>query len=92
MPRSVRDVMAGLERKGFVRRNSKDSYFHLWVAGKKTPIYTKMSHGEREIHDGLLAAMARQVRLSTHQFGQLIDCPLTVEQYIRQLREGGQIG
>lgn len=91
MPRTAKDVSSALERKGFERRESKDAYFHLWVDGKKTPIFTKMSQGEREIHDGLLGAMARQVRLRKAQFDDLIECPLSKEDYVGILREEGHI-
>jgi hypothetical protein len=91
MPRSAREISSALERKGFERRESKDAYFHLWVDGKKTPIYTKMSQGEREIHDGLLGAMARQLRLRKAQFDDLVECPLSKEDYVGILREEGHI-
>src|SRR5205823_4623038 len=54
----------------------------LWVDGKKTRIYTKVSHGEKEIPDNLLGAMARQLNLNKKQFLELVDCPLTREIYV----------
>jgi predicted RNA binding protein YcfA (HicA-like mRNA interferase family) len=91
MPRKVRDVQAGLLKKGFVRKDSKDAHFHLWVNGKKTPVYTMVSQGEKEIHDGLLATMARQVKLSGREFADLLECPLSAETYESMLRERGHI-
>lgn len=91
MPRKVRDVEAALIKKGFQRRESKDAYFHFWVDGKKTSLWTKISQGEKEIHDGLVAMMARQVRLKTRQFGELIDCPLSQTEYEGILRDAGHI-
>ena len=91
MPRRAKDIEAGLSRKGFQRRESKDAYFHLWIDGKKTAIYTKMSQGETEIHDVLVSAMARQLKLTTRQFGDLIECPLKLDEYTRILRDGGHI-
>lgn len=92
MPRNAKKVSAALERKGFERRDAKDAYFHLWADGKKTPIYTKISHGEREIHDGLLGRMALQLKLRRAQFDDLIECPLSREDYVGILREEGHIG
>lgn len=92
MPRSAREISSALESKGFVRRESKDAYYHLWVDGKKTPIFTKMSQGERDVHDGLLAAMARQLRLRRRQLDDLVDCPLSRDEYVQILRETGHIG
>jgi len=91
MPREARDVEAALQKKGFKRREGKDAYYHLYVDGKKTPIFTKISHGEKEIHDGLLGAMSRQMQLSKRQFGDFVDCPLTMEAYILLLRQSGKI-
>jgi len=91
MPRSTREVASGLEGKGFVRRTGDHAFFHLHVGGKKTAIFTKVSHGEKEIHDGLLGAMARQVRLTKRKFLDLVDCPLKEEEYVSLLREGGHI-
>lgn len=66
-------------------------FYHLCVAGMKTKIWTKISHGDREIHDGLLSAMARQLRLTNRQFRDLVECPLTAEEFARLLRERGEI-
>lgn len=92
MPRNAKEISSALEKKGFLRRESKDAYFHLWVDGKKTPIFTKMSQGEREVHDGLLGAMARQLRLRRAQLDDLVECPLSKEEYVQILRAGGYIG
>jgi hypothetical protein len=91
MPRPARGVMAALEQKGFAKRESDHTYFHLWVSGKKTPIFTKVSHGEKEIGDRLLGMMARQIKLSAKQFRDLLDCPLTAEQLIKLLKSAGHI-
>lgn len=92
MPRDAREVMGALQRKGFHLVQRDHAYFQLYVDGKKTPIYTKVSHGEREIHDSLLGAMSRQLRLSKGQFGELVECPLSEAEYVGILREGGHIG
>jgi len=63
MPRSAREVAANLERKGFRADDGDHTFVRLFVDGKNTGIRTKISHGEKEIHDGLLAQMARQTRL-----------------------------
>ena len=91
MPKPARDVMASLEQKGFRKKENDHTFFHLWVGGKKTYIYTKVSHGEREIRDKLLGMMARQLKLSGKQFRELVDCPFTGEQLIQHLRAGGHI-
>jgi predicted RNA binding protein YcfA (HicA-like mRNA interferase family) len=91
MPRKAKDVSANLLRKGFQQRNGGDKYFHLYVEGKKTPVFTLISQGEKEIHDGLLGQMAKQTKLSKKEFLDLVDCPLSLEEYLKRLREGGHI-
>ena len=91
MPRKAITVIENLQRKGFRKRQGGDKYFHLYVDGKKTAVFTFVSHGEREIHDGLLGQMAKQTRLVKKEFLDLIDCPLTEEQYVRLLRERGHL-
>src|SRR5947209_6055145 len=82
MPKPAREVAAALEHKGFRKKENDHTFFHLWVAGKKTAIWTKISHGLKEIGDKLLGMMARQVRLSAKQFRDLVECPFTASQLI----------
>ncbi|GMU22669.1 MAG: hypothetical protein AMXMBFR13_27540 [Phycisphaerae bacterium] len=91
MPRSAREVAANLERKGFIADDGNHTFYRLFVDGKNTGIRTKISHGEKEIHDGLLSQMAKQTRLVRKEFLDLIDCPMTGSQYIELLRERGHL-
>ena len=81
--------MWGLTRKGFRGRENDHTYLHLFVDGRKTVVYTKVSHGEKQIGDKLLAVMARQLNLSKREFLDLIDCPLSHDDYIVLLRAKG---
>ena len=45
----------------------------------------------KEISDGILAQMAKQCRLNKQDFMNLIDCPLSREQYEVRLIEKGEI-
>ena len=90
MPLKVRDVHRALLAKGFResdKKNSDHNYYILFYNGKRTHIYTKISHGEKELHDQLCAAMARQIRLNKRQLHDLVECPLTYELYIKFLME-----
>ncbi|HRP61922.1 MAG TPA: hypothetical protein PK400_01365 [Phycisphaerales bacterium] len=91
MPKPAKDVAFGLQAKGFECREGDHKFFHFLNDGKKTIIFTKISHGEKEIHDGLLATMARQVRLTKKQFNDLVDCPLDLDEYKELLRKSGAI-
>ncbi len=86
MPRKQSDVEKGLTTKGFQRKEGDHNYFHYYsTAGKKTAVFTKTSHGAREIDDNLLGRMARQCKLSRADFDLLIDCPLDQVTYETKL-------
>lgn len=86
MPRKQNDVEKSLLAKGFRAREGDHSYFNYYSrAGRKTAVFTKTSHGAREIDDNLLSRMAKQCKLSNKDFGLLIDCPLDRETYETKL-------
>jgi hypothetical protein len=91
VPKSARDITAGLTKKGFVTRPGDHIFFHLLVDGRKTIVNTKISRGAKEVDDRLLGVMARQVRLNRRQFLDLIDCPLAFDDYVRILRASGAV-
>lgn len=76
--RKCKDIEDALVRKGFQRREGDHEYFvyHRVSDAKKTTVFTKMSHGEREVGDFLLGHMAKQCRVSRGDFLDLVDCPL----------------
>jgi hypothetical protein len=85
MPRKARQVLSGLKAKGF--REDRDGH-HVFltyetVRGRRSEIRTRLSHqsGGGDIGDPLLAAMSRQVGLNRRQLEQLIDCPMSREEY-----------
>ena len=92
MPRKSGDVEKSLAAKGFRAREGDHNYFHYYSkAGKKTAVFTKTSHGAREIDDYLLGRMAKQCKLSRFDFDRLIDCPLDRDSYEAKLITSGAI-
>ncbi len=89
--RKTREIKTALQRKGFVQSNSDHKVFRLHVQGKITAIRTHLSHGSNEYNDNLLALVARQLKLRRSQLDDLIDCPLSAEDYIAQLLKNGDI-
>ena len=70
-----------LRKKGFEVSN-KDHHFYYYVNnGKKTNIFTKISHSSDEIGEGLIKKMATQVRLEKDEFKELVQCTLSGERY-----------
>ena len=88
MPRKQSDVVKSLCITAFKPATGDHNFFHYSSkAGKKTRIFTKTSHGSREIDDSLLGCMARQVKLGRGDFDLLIDCPLDRDTYEKMLIE-----
>ncbi len=92
MARKPTDVEKSLEKKGFQRKEGDHHYFNYYTkAGKKTKVFTKTSHGVKELDDSLLGMMSRQCKLTRQDFDRLIDCPLDRDSYERKLIEVGVV-
>lgn len=79
-----REVESALESKGFERRENDHSFFiYHTISGQKTTVRTKTSHGSggRDIDDSLIGSMAKQCRVNAQKFKDLIECPLSREEY-----------
>ena len=85
MPRKHRDVRAGLTTKGFsVEEGRKHIHFvYEDLEGRTTTARTMLSHGAggEDISDNLLGRMAREVGLKRADFLNLVDCPMSREEF-----------
>ena len=90
-PRKTRDIAKSLENKGFVKANRDHAFYFLYINNKKSRIYTKLSWGIKEYGSNLLSQIARRLRLSNSQLNDLLDCPLSKEDYVKLLLENGDI-
>jgi hypothetical protein len=94
MPLERRTVAAALGKKGFSSSSGDHEFFTYYtVAGKKTSVWTKTSHGtgHKTLADPLVSAMAKNCGLTTPQFKLLVDCPLSRADYEKLLLESGRI-
>ncbi|MEP7219563.1 MAG: type II toxin-antitoxin system HicA family toxin [Bacteroidota bacterium] len=92
MQRNKRDVEASLRKKGFVQDERHHHYFiYQTLDGRKTTVRTRTSHSGKELGVQLLKLMARQCCLDRDQFQQLVDCPLSREQYETLLDDLGEL-
>ena len=90
--RDKRAIEDALNDKGYRPHDNDHKRFIYWTfEGRKTPVHTKTSYSHRDIGGELLGKMGRQCRLSTKDFLDLIDCPLTREVYEKKLLEAGAI-
>lgn len=85
----VRDVLNSLMKKGFVRSEGDHRHLIFYCNGKKTPIRTKVSHGSREVDDSLINLMSVQIRIEKKQFIDMVNCPFTHDDYLRELQSQG---
>jgi hypothetical protein len=91
-PFRVLDVTVALTQKGFVARENDHTFFHFYHDGKDIGVFTKISHGEKEIRAPLAKRMRQQMRLESNaDFTRFVDCPLTQAEYVEILRRQGKI-
>ena len=90
MSRERSDIAAALLTKGFQPKSGDrdHEYFFLVAQGLKQSVFTKLSRGSgyRTYGDNLMALMARQLRLTRRQLNDLVDCPMSEEDYRAHLR------
>ena len=88
-----RRVEDGLAAKGFRRDDGDHRWWRLHVDGRATSIRTKTSHGRSgdALGDALVATIARQLRLRVADLVDLVECPLTHDQYVARLVADGHV-
>jgi len=89
MPKKAKDVASALKKKGFKEDSARDHiFYYLYNNGKRTQVYTKISHGAKEISDVNLGKMKRQMRFRNRKdFDDYIKCNLSEDEYKRLLKE-----
>ena len=93
MPAERDQIVSSLKKKGFQPKEGKHTLYILYVDGKKTSVFTKISHGSeyREYSDSLLDLVKRQMGLTTSQLHEFIDCKLEYGPYVELLRAKNRI-
>lgn len=94
MQRDKKKIESSLKSKGFSPKNGDHNYFlYITKEGKISDIRTKTSHGKqpKTIGEPLLSLMAKQCHLEKSDFLNLIDCPLSQEDYEAKLKEHNDI-
>jgi hypothetical protein len=80
------DIEQALLAKGMERDENHHSMFRKTIGGV-THLVTRVSHGAREIDDGLGKLMANQCCLQLREFWNLVDCPLSERDWDVLVRE-----
>lgn len=92
--RKTKDLVRVLKKKGFELNPEKDShnFYFLTVDGKKTSINTFLSHSYSEYGDSLMLKIKKQLKFQdTKTAENFFDCPLSKEQYLKILKDQGDI-
>lgn len=84
--RPAGDVAHALEAKGMERDESHHHMFRKTVEGVTT-LVTRLSHDGGEVDDGLAKMMGNQLCLQLKEFWNLVDCPLSEEEWEKIVAE-----
>ncbi|MCY4096104.1 MAG: hypothetical protein OXG05_13380 [Gammaproteobacteria bacterium] len=94
---TFRNIRASFSQKGFEKIEGSNHEIYRFVdeSGRKTGIQTLLSRrpGGTDIDPSTQGKIARQMRLTTSQFRNFVDCSLSREEYsgiVAKLRSIGQ--
>ncbi len=76
--------------KGFKATKGDHKFLEYYFNGKFI-LYTKISHGEKELQDFHIGMMKRQCKLEKGEFIDLANCPLSETEYQEILKKNGII-
>ena len=85
----TRVIESALTSKGFRVSQTDHKYYYFYVEGKRTNIWTKISHGLDEYGDDLLRLMKKQLKLEKQELVEFISCSLSEAEYRNQLVRKG---
>ncbi len=81
-----------LKKKGFVdcEYHSEDHKYLEYTHEGKVILFTKFSNGsKKDLDNYLISQMSKQCKLSKSDFADLVNCPLSKDNYIKKLKENG---
>ncbi|MHA1682364.1 MAG: hypothetical protein ACTSUE_15615 [Promethearchaeota archaeon] len=86
-----RKIISSMTTKGFRldKRggNTDHDYYIFYRNDQKTSIFTKFSRSHRVIGINILRKIAKQIHLDLRQFDDLVQCPMTLQEYIQLMIE-----
>jgi len=95
MQRDRRDIVQNLSRKGFQETESAHHTHLIYhtADGKKSAVRTRVSRGSsyKSLGNDLLGKMAKQCKLTKGDFLDLVDCPLSRDDFEKRLHDSGDL-
>ena len=96
--RKVKDIDKVLRKKGFEKISHKKkkhhSYYYLYAKGKKTHIFTYLSHGAKggDYSKELMSRVSQQLKFKENKLAEdFLDCPMGESQYLSMLDDLGEL-
>ncbi len=87
-----RKAYKNLKKKGFVdsENHGGDHKYLEYTHKGKVVLFTKLSNGsKKDLDNYLISQMSKQCKLSKNDFADLVNCPLSKDDYIKKLKENG---
>ena len=91
--RNSKEIASILQKKGFQLSNKKDhhNFYYLNIDGKKSSIYTYLSHANKDYSGPLLSQIKKQLNFdSKKDLENFLDCSFSREDYIQMLNDKKQ--
>lgn len=89
-PYKLRVIENSLKGKGFrLIQGGSHKKLTLFVDGKKTRVFTFLSHGAKNYDNKLLSKMKGHLHLGKEELCDLIECPISGEEYMNMLVDRG---
>lgn len=92
--RKTKELLNTLLRKGFSLETQKSHHkcLVLIIDGRKQHIHTYFSHGKKEYDKTLMSQVKKQLKFDDSQKAEdFFDCPLSFEDYVKMLKDNGQL-
>jgi hypothetical protein len=86
-----RKAFTNLRKKGFIESSTKSNdhkWLELYYQGKFI-LHTKLSHNNHDLGDYLIKQMSYQCHLQKDDFIDLVNCPLSKEEFFKILDRQG---
>lgn len=94
--RSAKDIEKTLLKKGFQKlssnKKSHHSFYYFIYQGRKSNIYTFLSHGAKDYGQELMNKIKKQLKFQEAKIAEsFLDCPFKEEDYISMLKTMGEL-
>ncbi|WP_157202283.1 hypothetical protein [Methanoplanus limicola] len=74
-----------------MKENKHHVYYTFQYNGKKTHIYTYLSHSTKEVSPKLRSKMAGQLKIGIEELDRLIDCKMSEEDLTVRYLDAGEL-